>query len=168
MFAVDSYSGALSLEECSKAISTGSCPSHMGCVWPRVASHEEHSARVECALPKSPWEAGFAGTSLPSSKQPAGVHLRATSRQNWHRSLQKQNLKVKLQRIGLVNGGRQEKYAPKSMHRQNGNIALLQIAFTYTEYTQGPVSPGWWNRGCSGLQWSTLFPAGQIPAEGPP
>lgn len=32
--------------------------------------------KVEHALPKSPWGAGFVGTSLPSSKQPAGVHLR--------------------------------------------------------------------------------------------
>lgn len=53
----------------------------MGHVWPIVASHEEQGKMSSVLCQKSPWDAGFVGTSLPSSKQAAGVQLGVTQLQ---------------------------------------------------------------------------------------
>lgn len=74
---------------------------------------------------------------------------------------------------GKYKKGRQEKHVPKNMHRQNGNFTVTNSIHTYRIHTYRVLflllafSPGWRNSWRSRLQWSILFPAGQIPAEGP-
>lgn len=114
--ACDSYSGALSFEECSRSwqFFLAQVPQYMRGAWPRVASHEERSRKLSMLCQKAPGKQGLlAHPYLHASSQRGCILELFSSRQEWLKSL----FSGKLWKQNYRGYDCKYKHMPKNTHR---------------------------------------------------